>query len=172
MSACDTLATEEITMKPFALACVRSSLAIPYGSLVKSDTIRYLQALISPAIATLANSESIKGKDYGRARACNTGSARFIIHRFIPKLLRCKAFYLDLSGFGAKVGIMVKSIISKYMSEIGRRGGKARLRTMTPEERRAIATKASKAAVESRKRIKEPPTKPGQSTAKSAHRSK
>jgi len=66
---------------------------------------------------------------------------------------------------------MVKSIISKYMAEIGRRGGKARLKTMTPEERRAIATKASKAAVESRKRIKEPPTKQGQSTAKSAHRS-
>jgi hypothetical protein len=47
---------------------------------------------------------------------------------------------------------MVKSLISKYLAKIGRRGGKARLKTMTPEERRAIATKASKAAAESRKR--------------------
>ena len=47
---------------------------------------------------------------------------------------------------------MVKSFISKYLAKIGRRGGKARLKTMTPEERRAIATKASKAAAESRKR--------------------
>jgi len=46
---------------------------------------------------------------------------------------------------------MVKSLISKYLAEIGRRGGKARLKTMTPEERRAIATKASKAAAASRK---------------------
>jgi hypothetical protein len=40
---------------------------------------------------------------------------------------------------------MVKSLISKYLAKIGRRGGKARLKTMTPEERRDIATKASKA---------------------------
>jgi hypothetical protein len=58
-------------------------------------------------------------------------------------------FYL--SGFDARVSWMVKSLISKYMAEIGRRGGKARLKTMTPEERRAIATKASKAAAASRK---------------------
>jgi hypothetical protein len=64
---------------------------------------------------------------------------------------------------------MVKSVISKYMSEIGRRGGKARLKTMTPDERRAIATKASKAAVESRKRIK---TKQEHSTPKSIDGSK
>ncbi len=42
--------------------------------------------------------------------------------------------------------------LSKYLSELGRKGGKARLKTMTPEQRRAIATKASKAAAEARKR--------------------
>jgi hypothetical protein len=47
---------------------------------------------------------------------------------------------------------MVKSLISKYLAEIGRRGGKARLKTMTPEERRAIASKASKAAAKARTR--------------------
>jgi hypothetical protein len=47
-----------------------------------------------------------------------------------------------------------KSLISKYMAEIGRRGGKARLKTMTAEERRAIATRASKAAAEARRRKK------------------
>jgi hypothetical protein len=47
---------------------------------------------------------------------------------------------------------MVKSLISKYLAEIGRRGGKARLKTMTAEQRRAIATKASRAAAKARKR--------------------
>jgi hypothetical protein len=45
---------------------------------------------------------------------------------------------------------MDKTVISKYLSELGRRGGKARLKTMTPEERRRIATKASKAAAKAR----------------------
>jgi hypothetical protein len=36
--------------------------------------------------------------------------------------------------------------VSQYLSQIGRRGGKARLKTMTPEQRRAVALKASKAA--------------------------
>lgn len=42
--------------------------------------------------------------------------------------------------------------VSKYLSELGRKGGKARLETMTPEERRRIATKASKAAAAARKK--------------------
>jgi len=47
---------------------------------------------------------------------------------------------------------MKKSSLSKYLSELGRKGGKARLETMTPEERRAVATKASKAAAKARTR--------------------
>jgi hypothetical protein len=47
---------------------------------------------------------------------------------------------------------MKKSPLSKYLSELGRKGGKARMKTMTAEERRAVATKASKAAAEARKR--------------------
>jgi hypothetical protein len=45
---------------------------------------------------------------------------------------------------------MANSLVSKYLSEIGRRGGKARLETMTADQRRAIATKASKAAAKAR----------------------
>ncbi|HEY4930054.1 MAG TPA: hypothetical protein VII23_00655 [Terriglobales bacterium] len=45
---------------------------------------------------------------------------------------------------------MSDSRISKYLSEIGRRGGKARMKTMTAEERQAIAKKASKAAAKVR----------------------
>ena len=45
---------------------------------------------------------------------------------------------------------MANSSVSKYLAEIGRRGGKARLETMTAEQRRAIATKASKAAAKAR----------------------
>ena len=39
-----------------------------------------------------------------------------------------------------------KSAVSKYLAKIGRRGGKARLETMTPEERAAIARKGAEAA--------------------------
>ena len=40
--------------------------------------------------------------------------------------------------------------ISKYLAELGRKGGKARLTKMTAEQRKAIATKASKAASKKR----------------------
>ena len=40
--------------------------------------------------------------------------------------------------------------VSKYLSDLGRKGGKARLTKMTEEDRRAIATKASKAAAKKR----------------------
>ena len=36
--------------------------------------------------------------------------------------------------------------VAEYLAKIGRKGGKARLRTMTPAERSAIALKASRAA--------------------------
>jgi hypothetical protein len=43
-----------------------------------------------------------------------------------------------------------KSELSKYMAIAGSRGGKARLKTMTPAERRAIASKAGKASGKAR----------------------
>jgi len=55
-----------------------------------------------------------------------------------------------LSRFGGIVCCMKKSAISKYLSELGRKGGKARLKTMTAEQRREIAMKASKAAAKAR----------------------
>jgi len=39
-----------------------------------------------------------------------------------------------------------------YLSELGRKGGKARLQKMTAKERRAIARKAGKASVAARKK--------------------
>jgi len=47
---------------------------------------------------------------------------------------------------------MRKSAVSKYLSMIAKRGGEARARTLTAEQRKAIATKASKAAAAARKR--------------------
>src|SRR6266700_3440790 len=47
---------------------------------------------------------------------------------------------------------MRKSAVSKYLSMIAKRGGEARARTLTAEQRKAIATKASKAAALARKR--------------------
>jgi len=45
---------------------------------------------------------------------------------------------------------MGQSAISKYLSAIAKRGGEARARSLTADERRAIATKASKAAAKVR----------------------
>jgi hypothetical protein len=42
--------------------------------------------------------------------------------------------------------------ISELLAEIGRRGGLARAKKLTPERRREIATKASKAAAKARKK--------------------
>jgi general stress protein YciG len=42
--------------------------------------------------------------------------------------------------------------ISQILSEIGRRGGKARAKALTPERRKEIATKASKAAAKARRK--------------------
>ncbi|MGH9516359.1 MAG: hypothetical protein ACRD3P_11870 [Terriglobales bacterium] len=41
---------------------------------------------------------------------------------------------------------------SAYFSELGKKGGKARARKLTPEQRKASATKASKAAAAKRTR--------------------
>jgi len=45
---------------------------------------------------------------------------------------------------------MDKEAFRQAMIEIGRRGGKARAKSMTAEERRKSATKASKAAAKAR----------------------
>lgn len=47
---------------------------------------------------------------------------------------------------------MDKNLLSKYLAELGRKGGKARLTKMTAEQRRAIAKKASRAAAKARSR--------------------
>jgi general stress protein YciG len=43
-------------------------------------------------------------------------------------------------------------ILKKYLSELGRKGGKARLDTMTPEQRRESARKAGQASAAARKK--------------------
>lgn len=43
-----------------------------------------------------------------------------------------------------------EDIIREHMRKIGAKGGKRRLETMSSEERKRIATKASKAAVKAR----------------------
>jgi hypothetical protein len=42
------------------------------------------------------------------------------------------------------------AIISKYLSAIARRGGEARAKSLTSDERKAIAIKASKGAAKAR----------------------
>jgi hypothetical protein len=44
--------------------------------------------------------------------------------------------------------------VSKYLSEIGRRGGKKRTQTMTKQERSALAKKAGRASGKARARKK------------------
>jgi hypothetical protein len=43
---------------------------------------------------------------------------------------------------------MGELILSKHLAELGRKGGKARLKTMTAEERKASARKAGHASAE------------------------
>ncbi len=45
---------------------------------------------------------------------------------------------------------MKKASFSKYLAELGKRGGKARLKTMTAEQRREIARKAGQASAKAR----------------------
>lgn len=45
---------------------------------------------------------------------------------------------------------VAQETISRVMKELGRRGGEARAKSMTPEERRKSALKASKAAAAAR----------------------
>jgi hypothetical protein len=47
---------------------------------------------------------------------------------------------------------MDDELIKKFRSEFARQGGKARAKALTPKERKAIATKASKAAAKARAR--------------------
>lgn len=47
---------------------------------------------------------------------------------------------------------MDESELSRYMSEMGRKGAKARARNLTPAERKAIAQKAGKASGKARRR--------------------
>jgi hypothetical protein len=42
--------------------------------------------------------------------------------------------------------------VSKYLSDIGRKGGKARAKQLTPEQRKEIAKKAAKASARVRSR--------------------
>lgn len=47
---------------------------------------------------------------------------------------------------------MTPSEISKYLREIGSKGGKARAKNLTPAKRREIALKAAKASAKARKK--------------------
>jgi hypothetical protein len=47
---------------------------------------------------------------------------------------------------------MSDELIRKFRSEFARQGGKARAKALSAKERKAIATKASKAAAEARTR--------------------
>jgi|HubBroStandDraft_2_1064218.scaffolds.fasta_scaffold1078298_2 general stress protein YciG len=47
---------------------------------------------------------------------------------------------------------MEQDQVSKYLSEIGRRGGQARAKRLTPEERKEIAKRAGKKSGKVRKK--------------------
>jgi hypothetical protein len=66
--------------------------------------------------------------------------------------------HVVLKSFGYRSATVVQclvmddSLVSKVLSEIGRRGGKARAKKLTAEQRRKSAIKASKAAAKARTR--------------------
>jgi hypothetical protein len=67
---------------------------------------------------------------------------------------------------------MREDLLKKAMREMGSRGGKRRLETMTPEERSAIAKKASQKAAEvrSKKAAAKSTKKSAKRTAKPARK--
>jgi general stress protein YciG len=67
-----------------------------------------------------------------------------------------------------------KSAVSEYLAKIGQRGGKARLQSMTPEERAALARKAGEASGRARaaKKQKQDAPKQQRSQTKGAQKKK
>jgi hypothetical protein len=60
------------------------------------------------------------------------------------------AAMVSTSKTGSISARMDEHELSKYLSEIGRKGGYARAKRLTAEQRKEIATKASKAAAKAR----------------------
>lgn len=66
------------------------------------------------------------------------------------KQILCNISLLCPTRLGGMFDFMEASVVSEYLAKIGRKGGKARLKTMTAEERTEIATRASRAAAAAR----------------------
>lgn len=49
---------------------------------------------------------------------------------------------------------LTKAMVSELMRQMGKKGGKRRLKTMTAEERQEVARKAGKASAEARRKAK------------------
>jgi hypothetical protein len=60
--------------------------------------------------------------------------------------------HFKLSRYGDIFLTMKTQDLSKYLKEIGSRGGKARAKALTPARRKAIALKAAKASAKARKK--------------------
>jgi hypothetical protein len=59
------------------------------------------------------------------------------------------------SGFACQGTLVMakKSVISKYLAELGRKGGKARVKNQTPEQRKESARKAAQARWAKRRKV-------------------
>jgi hypothetical protein len=89
--------------------------------------------------------------------ASNTLSARSYVPNILTVALRCQAPSRIILLLPCRYGVLfarVKSqeLISKVMSEMGRRGGQARAKALTAKQRRDSAIEASKAAAKARKK--------------------
>src|SRR5712692_8811414 len=95
----------------------------------------------------------------GLGECFNTRSVRFqcpdnltLAAKMQGKSVQSNTFsHLASQGNGI-VAFMGDSPVVKFLKEIGSRGGQARAKALTAKERKAIATKASKAAAEARTR--------------------
>ncbi len=108
-SSAGTSPTVVLNVKPFFWACERSSAAIPYGSLVKSVTKRYLHASISFAAAGSANGKipanarntSVSG--FGRA---DGGEALTSKRRPRPDRIEIDVYAPVFAGFGKSAKLL------------------------------------------------------------------
>jgi general stress protein YciG len=69
----------------------------------------------------------------------------------------CKSLAIRTSPFGAMFRPMAKkSALSKHLSRLGKKGGKARMDGLSPEERRELAREAGKKSGQARRKKAKP----------------
>ena len=119
----------------------RSHRAAPSPSKKKNHTKQASWIASHSRIAPTTNPKNIWNSDTNHA-----GSESLL--KYTPQRPRCKDY--SLVNFRRMAEQPESEQLSRYFSQMGKKGAEARNKRLTPEQRRDIATKASKAAAKAR----------------------